>query len=60
MQIIIAALAAMGAKLLTASFLEYVLLFCARILVKKTSTNYDDEFLAKIEEILGKSSKEGK
>lgn len=50
--IIIAALMGMVSKILTAGFVEFVIVKCAEILVSKTSTPYDDEFLAKIKELL--------
>ena len=50
--IILGALMGMVSKILTASFVEFVIIKCAEILVSKTNTPHDDEFLAKIKELL--------
>ena len=42
----------LGSRLLTAKFAEWVLLWAAKILVKKTDTPYDDQLLAEIEKAL--------
>lgn len=52
--IIISALLSMVSKILTANFVEFVIVKCAEILVAKTSTPHDDEFLAKVKELLAK------
>lgn len=52
--IIVSALLGMLSKVLTASFVEFVIVKCAEILVSKTNTPHDDEFLAKIKELLAK------
>ncbi len=54
MNIVLAALMAMVSKILTASFVEFAIVKAAEILVKKTETKYDDEFLDKIKELLNK------
>lgn len=54
MGIILSALMSMAAKILTSEFVEFALLKAAEILVKKTSNDYDDEFLAEIKKLLGK------
>jgi hypothetical protein len=52
--LIVSALLGMLSKVLTASFVEFVIVKCAEILVSKTNTPHDDEFLAKIKELLAK------
>ena len=53
-QIILTALMNMVAKILTSEFIEFAIIKFAEALVKRTTTTYDDEFLAKIKELLGK------
>ncbi len=53
-QIILTALLSMASRVLTAGFIEFVIIKCSEILVAKTTTPHDDEFLAKIKELLGK------
>lgn len=52
--IIISALLGMAAKIMTSEFVEFVIIKCAEILVTKTSTTYDDEFLAKVKDLLNR------
>ena len=53
MQVILAALMAMGAKIVTSEFIEFVILLAAKALVKKTDNQYDDQLVAEIEKLLG-------
>lgn len=55
--ILLSALVSMVTRLVTSEFIEFAILKGAEALVKRTSTSYDDEFLAKIEELLDKSKK---
>lgn len=54
MNLILSALLAMLAKIMTAEFIEFAVIKLAEALVKRTDTNYDDEFLAKIKELLNR------
>lgn len=53
-QILLSALLGMVGKILTAEFIEFAIVRFAEILAKRTATTYDDEFVAKIKELLGK------
>ncbi len=54
MSMVLSVLLGMLAKLVSAEFIEFSVIKLAEILVKRTDTTYDDEFLAKIKELLGK------
>ena len=48
-------LVSIGTRLVTQTFLEWLMIWVAGVLVKKTDTPYDDELLAKIKIELGKA-----
>jgi len=52
MQLILSALVAMAAKLLTAELVQFIVLRGLEEAVKLTKTQLDDEFVAKAKEIL--------
>lgn len=51
--ILTSTLLGMVAKIFTSDFIEFVFLKIGDILVKRTNSTIDDEFLAKIKEQLG-------
>lgn len=54
MTFILAALKAILIKLATQEAIEYLILWAADIAVKSTKTDYDDQLIKKIKELLGK------
>lgn len=52
--VILSALLAMGAKLVSAEFIQFCVLKGLDILASKTANSVDDAFVAKIHEILEK------
>ncbi len=53
MNIIIATIIGMLSRLLTASFVEFTILKLATMLVERTDSKRDDEFLKEIKKALG-------
>lgn len=47
-------------RLVTSDFIQYLILEGAKALARKTDNKYDDEIVAKMEEVLGNKPKEGK
>lgn len=50
--IAVKAVLAMVGKIVTAEFIQFTILKMGEILVKRTDTPHDDEFLAKMKELL--------
>lgn len=60
LSILISSLLGIVTRLVTSDFIQYLILEGAKALARKTDNKYDDEIVAKMEEVLGNKPKEGK